>query len=298
MKELGVKLRKIREEKDVSLTEIQKRTKIRKKYLVALEEGRVDVIPGKVYLKGFLKSYCRALDLPGDEILAEYNAWLEEQDNRQEDEQERLGVKKEEDGFSRFIVHLTVIIIVAIIIGFSVYNIFWLNSADEDLGLAEISETEITEENGIENDDQGDPEQELANDTEHEDESNNISELEVNDRQLAESMFSPQQLEVDESALLRQEEPLDTVEEQEIREDIFGFRVIEETWARITADGEQVFEGFLEEGDERLFSEIDELRIRFGNAGGIVLIEGDKPTDEPLGQRGEVKEVLLTRNNH
>ena len=298
MKELGVKLRKIREEKDVSLTEIQKRTKIRKKYLVALEEGRVDVIPGKVYLKGFLKSYCRALDLPGDEILAEYNAWLEEQDNRQEDEQERLGVKKEEDGFSRFIVHLTVIIIVAIIIGFSVYNIFWLNSADEDLGLAEISETEITEENGIENDDQGDPEQELANDTEHEDESNNISELEVNDRQLAESMFSPQQLEVDESALLRQEEPLDTVEEQEIREDIFGFRVIEETWARITADGEQVFEGFLAEGDERLFSEIDELRIRFGNAGGIVLIEGDKPTDEPLGQRGEVKEVLLTRNNH
>lgn len=37
--------------------------KIRKKYLVALEEGDFDVLPGEVYLRGYLKLYLDYLNV-------------------------------------------------------------------------------------------------------------------------------------------------------------------------------------------------------------------------------------------
>jgi cytoskeletal protein RodZ len=52
--ELGTLLKKAREEKGLSLDDIQEETKIRKKYLEAIEENNFDILPGKVYLKVLL----------------------------------------------------------------------------------------------------------------------------------------------------------------------------------------------------------------------------------------------------
>ncbi|MCG0276815.1 MAG: helix-turn-helix domain-containing protein, partial [Thermosediminibacteraceae bacterium] len=57
-KELGEYLKYTRLSKNISLEEINKETKIRVKYLVAIEEGNFESIPGgEVYIKGFLKNY-------------------------------------------------------------------------------------------------------------------------------------------------------------------------------------------------------------------------------------------------
>lgn len=46
MTELGIRLKEAREEKAMSLDDLQAATKIQKRYLTALEEGNYDIIPG------------------------------------------------------------------------------------------------------------------------------------------------------------------------------------------------------------------------------------------------------------
>lgn len=72
-KELGDYLKNARLKKNISLEEINRETKIRIKYLNAIEEGNFDAIPGgEVYLKGFLKNYAEAVGLDSKEILRRY----------------------------------------------------------------------------------------------------------------------------------------------------------------------------------------------------------------------------------
>lgn len=74
MKEIGEMLRQTRREKGLSLKDVQSETKIRQKYLEALENGDFELIPGEVYLKGFLRCYANALGLDGMEVVERYKA--------------------------------------------------------------------------------------------------------------------------------------------------------------------------------------------------------------------------------
>lgn len=60
---LGKLLYATRSKKKLSLTEIEEKTNIRKKYLVALENGDYSVFPGKVYALGFCKKYSEVLGI-------------------------------------------------------------------------------------------------------------------------------------------------------------------------------------------------------------------------------------------
>ena len=70
--ELGTLLKKARQEKGLTLDDIQERTKIRKKYLEAIEANNFDILPGKVYLKVFVKGYAREVDINYKELLNYY----------------------------------------------------------------------------------------------------------------------------------------------------------------------------------------------------------------------------------
>jgi cytoskeletal protein RodZ len=69
MKEIGEKLRAAREARKISLQEIQDTTKIRRRYLEAIESGAMEVIPGEVYRRGFIINYANAVGLDGEELL-------------------------------------------------------------------------------------------------------------------------------------------------------------------------------------------------------------------------------------
>ncbi|MDO0822171.1 helix-turn-helix domain-containing protein [Desulfosporosinus nitroreducens] len=62
-------LRTAREAKGMELKEVEEITKIRTKYLQALEDGDYGVLPGGVYTVGFLRSYARYLDLDADNLV-------------------------------------------------------------------------------------------------------------------------------------------------------------------------------------------------------------------------------------
>ena len=69
MQELGMELKNIRESKGLSLEQVQQDTKIRSRYLEAIEAGDLSVLPGMVYARGFIKSYAEYLGVDGMELL-------------------------------------------------------------------------------------------------------------------------------------------------------------------------------------------------------------------------------------
>lgn len=66
-------MKEAREKLDIPLETVEQETKIRKKYIIALEEESFDVIPGKVYVRGFLRNYARFLGLDGEYLVEQYN---------------------------------------------------------------------------------------------------------------------------------------------------------------------------------------------------------------------------------
>ena len=66
---IGPLLRERRLELKLSLNEVAAQTRIRKTYIEALEEGRFEELPGRVYVIGFLQNYARALGLPSAPLI-------------------------------------------------------------------------------------------------------------------------------------------------------------------------------------------------------------------------------------
>ncbi|MFC5463696.1 helix-turn-helix domain-containing protein [Lederbergia graminis] len=72
MTELGSRLRMAREEKSLTLDELQNITRIQKRYLVAIEEGKYEILPGKFYARAFIKQYAEAVGLEPEILFDEY----------------------------------------------------------------------------------------------------------------------------------------------------------------------------------------------------------------------------------
>jgi cytoskeleton protein RodZ len=72
--EIGTSLRSARERQGLELSQIERETRIRARYLRALEDERFDVLPGSAYAKGFLREYAEFLGLDGQRFVEEYNA--------------------------------------------------------------------------------------------------------------------------------------------------------------------------------------------------------------------------------
>ena len=74
MFEIGNSLREARLRQRLELPELERATKIRSKYLRALEEEQFSVLPAQTYVKGFLRTYAEHLGLDGQLYVDEYNS--------------------------------------------------------------------------------------------------------------------------------------------------------------------------------------------------------------------------------
>ncbi len=72
MGKIGTILKKSRESKGLTLQQIEDETNMRWKYLEALEEENYDVIPGQAYVRGFLRNYAAFLGIEPEEMLEIY----------------------------------------------------------------------------------------------------------------------------------------------------------------------------------------------------------------------------------
>jgi len=72
MPDIGTTLREARMRARIDISEIESETKIRAKYLRALENEEWDLLPGPTYVKSFLRTYADALGLDGKLLIEEY----------------------------------------------------------------------------------------------------------------------------------------------------------------------------------------------------------------------------------
>jgi len=72
--EIGNTLREARVRRALTLQQVEEDTKIRVKYLQAMENEDWDVMPGATYVKGFLRSYSTYLGLDPDVIMDEFRS--------------------------------------------------------------------------------------------------------------------------------------------------------------------------------------------------------------------------------
>jgi cytoskeleton protein RodZ len=74
MFEIGTSLREARLRQHLEIPEIETVTKVRGKYLRALEEEQFEVLPAETYVKGFLRAYADYLGLDGQLYVDEFNS--------------------------------------------------------------------------------------------------------------------------------------------------------------------------------------------------------------------------------
>ena len=84
MFEIGPALRQARDRRRLGLDQAEAETKVRARYLRALEEEDFDLLPGPTYVKGFLRTYADYLGLDGRLFVEEYTCRFV--DPRHEDE--------------------------------------------------------------------------------------------------------------------------------------------------------------------------------------------------------------------
>src|SRR5690606_17784372 len=142
---LGALLRERREAMGVSLAEVEVATRIRQKYLSALESEEWHLLPGEVVGRGFLRNYADYLGLDPQEIMDRRRAITDvgmtqalsttsagaplpperEVDYRPKE----VELKDEGDGIQRGEIHLTpilAIIAVAVVVGLGLWGLSML----------------------------------------------------------------------------------------------------------------------------------------------------------------------------
>ncbi len=131
MSVVGDRLKIAREEADISLKKFADLSKIQLKYLEKLEGGEFNKLPASVYIHGFLGKYSQILNLPLEELLAEY-----------EKETEQARMLKEKEGLAlpsikspkiiitpKKISWVIALIIILLIVGYLIYQLDFLISA-------------------------------------------------------------------------------------------------------------------------------------------------------------------------
>lgn len=129
MSTIGEVLKTERIRQNKSLKDIERETKIRAKYLLAIEKNDFDLLPGGIYPKVFIKAYCQALGIESSLLLEKY----QELASQRKDEKSRqfggftefpLSGKKRHISRSRAVVFSVIVLIAC----FFALKLFWPGS--------------------------------------------------------------------------------------------------------------------------------------------------------------------------
>jgi len=74
MDSIGQILAQERQRQEKTIEDVEKITKIRKKYLQAIEEEDFQTLPGRAYTVAFIRSYASCLGLDSDPLVSEFEA--------------------------------------------------------------------------------------------------------------------------------------------------------------------------------------------------------------------------------
>lgn len=78
--EFGVKLREARVAAGLSIDDVSETLKLKEDLIKALENSQVEKLPVSAFTQGYIRSYCRLLKLPAEELIELYNKMTPQQE--------------------------------------------------------------------------------------------------------------------------------------------------------------------------------------------------------------------------
>ena len=328
---IGNELKKARKEKGLSIDELQKKTKIRKKYLIALENNKFSEIKGEVYVKSFIKGYARAIGINPDPFIYEYDQYIV---NKKFDTNNKNDVKNNKS-FYKYKNFKKIIIILLVIIGllttgFLVYKNFISNaekkiennttkveySLNENINFNEngtdnmniieknefnINSDKITTENSLELEKNKINFDNSKKSNKTNDEKDNINMSEKPQEKITENKNIEKNNNSRDDNNVEKNGNNEEVNKQE--EITIMIAASETSWLRVTLkdndDNESIlYEGIMNKNEEEeiTFNVDSSLKFRIGNGTGIYILNKDKRFG-PWGERGEVLEKEIYFRN-
>lgn len=149
LSELGNRLKQARDEKNMSLDDLQEITKIQKRYLIGIEEGNYALMPGKFYARAFIKQYAEAVDLDPEMLFEEYKNDVPS--THKEDVPEQLSRvrthKQLPKSASKFLDFLPKLLTIAVVVVVAILLWLWRQDAAKDNAN---NENNVSEANDVE----------------------------------------------------------------------------------------------------------------------------------------------------
>lgn len=239
LEQIGSTLRLKRQEKQLSLEQVESQTRIRSRFLQAIEAGKLDQLPEPVYIQSFIKKYAETLGLDGTQLASTFPT----SDRPPTIKPASVSLP----AVQLQTTHLYVLYIL-VIVG----------------TVSALSQTL------------------------------NRSEIQVSNSQLQKQpvISSPAKPKPPNTQKVKSvNAPSKTNKPVQI-----GVTLKDESWIRVVADGKKQFEGLLPQGTVRTWVANEQLTVRVGNAGGVLVTTIDQKEAKPLGQLGQVEEVTFAPN--
>jgi len=138
--QIGEELRRARELKGLSLRDVEEATKIRMKYLIALEADDFEALPGRVYVIGFLRTYARFLGINDENLVNQVKSLTPVEVHDEELVEKPKPVKKKKKGLI-FTVFGALIFLVALAFVFS----YLTNPTQDQTGKNDVPQVQTPE---------------------------------------------------------------------------------------------------------------------------------------------------------
>jgi len=310
---IGNELQKARKENGLSIEELQKKTKIRKKYLIALENNDFSEIKGDVYAKSFIKGYARAIGINPDPFIYEYEQYISnKKPDKKNKDTEINNVSANKNNYFKKIAIIILIIIFIGTIGFFIYNNYVANS-DTTIENSNVKLKNSSDDNINLNENELDSitsiEKNKFNISGNSFESKNNLDLEENDItfDIPDNFNKNNDVSKEATKNEKNDNPPDKTEEKadktEEKENI-NIKIVarQRTWLRVTLNknnnNDILYEGFMNNNQEEdfIFNNNDSIIMRIGNGAGIYILNNEEKYG-PWGERGEVIEKTIFYEN-
>jgi cytoskeleton protein RodZ len=274
MESAGSRLKKIRQEKGISLEEAHKKTKIHLNILKAMEgDGLTDLSP--VYLKGFLKIYCKFLVVDPKDYVPDYKETQTQFSNITTNKNligkpiqpptflETASLKliflRENVGRFR---KAFIFILIAVLLSLALFN----------LGKFVASKLKARPQGGFQK---------------------------IRTMVVASTVQPKETKSQPKTGAAKQTQTNaegTSVKKKEIPPAIrLGIRARENCWASVKTDGKLVFQSVLEKGRSKFWNAREKIELSLGNAGAVEL-EVNGQIFSNLGKRGQArKNILVTK---
>ena len=250
----GRYLQAIRLEKKISLEQVSQQTRIGLGNLLLIEQEDHERLPAEVYVKGFLRSYAKAVGADGDEVIRRYGSRLDVV--QRISETESFSNKMARGTWWKLLLSLVLficIVVVSIIAVISLRQASDVNKSDKTFEQETVAEKEQTADTPAQ---QQDPETD-------------------------DSQAEKQGPETDIEAAPAGSEKL-----------LLQVTAIEETWLKVIMDEKAPAVYNLKSGDQIELEAITGFSLLIGNAGGLNITLNDKLVSIP-GKSGDVVTIEL-----